>query len=289
MEHGWSARNDPLKSDLATDKPLMLVFSKRRKKTWQRATSKQIEIMGAPFVLYKNMNKIGKRKDAKGTVVFPSHSTYFTRSKFSIEEYCEVLNELPAEFKPITICLFWLDYIDPSTDIYRKYGFDVVSAGVKIANSLSFVRNFYRILTRHKYATSNDVGSYAFYAIDLGIPFFLTGTTPTVVNQGQKDKNISEVDRMTDHEFGRKTTGLFSTGPTTQITTRQESFVKEELGINEALKREDMNKLFWKHFKEQKYYLVAVIPYIFSSIFVALLFNGPWIGLLTRIRKKMTS
>jgi hypothetical protein len=196
---------------------------------------------------------------------------------------------LPREFKPITICLFWLDYIDPSADIYRKYGFEVVSAGVKIANSLSFVRNFYRILSKHKYATSNDVGSYAFYAVDLGIPFFLLGETPTVINQGQKDKNISEVDRMTDHDFGRKTTNLFSTGVRTEISAAQRDFVRDELGVDDAISRKEMNKLFWKHFKKQRYYLVALVPYIFTSIFVAILFNGPWIGFLTKIRKRMTS
>lgn len=287
FEHGWSVRDDPLKSDLATDKPMMLVFNRRRKIAWEKLSQIPVYIIGSPFVLYRRAMGITKKKGAEGTVVFPSHSTYFTKSKFDIEKYCRELEKLPPKFQPITICLFWLDYIDKTADVYRRHGFKVVTAGVKIANSLSFVRNFYEILSSHHFATSNDIGSYTLYAIDLGLPFFLTGNTPVVINAGGKDPNISTRDCLTDHHIGRTATGLFSTGPTETISPSQKKFIHEESGMQDCLKPEQLNKLFWQHAREKRYCLTAMVPYLVLSFFIFLIFNGPWIGFLTKIRKKM--
>lgn len=287
MEHGWSPLDEPLKSDLAEDKPVMLVFSQRRAKIWAKKSKIPVFTMGAPFILYKKMQRISQKKDARGTVVYPSHSTYFARSRFDIEKYCRFLKKLPKEFQPITICLFWLDYIDKRSDIYRKYDFKVTSAGVKIANSLDFVKKFYKILSSHKYATSNDVGSYTFYAVDLGIPFFLSGKMPTVINRGGRDKNIQEFARSDDFALGVKANELFSTGPITTISTVQRNFVAREMGVGDRLTGKQMNQLMRKYFKENGRWSVIII-YLLSSLFAVIVFNGPWIGLLTRIRKKMT-
>ncbi|MFA6423039.1 MAG: hypothetical protein WCW17_01150 [Patescibacteria group bacterium] len=289
MEHGWSPTEESEVSDLKTDKPLMLVFSKRRAEAWKRKSNIAVAIMGSPFIHYKNAHNITKQTNAKGTIVFPSHSTYDLKSRFDVQKYCLKLKTLPSDFFPITICLLWLDFIDKKADIYRKNGFQVVSAGPKFTNSLDFVKNFYKILSNYKYASSNDVGSYTFYSIDLGIPFFLLGESPVLINKDCRDVNVGEKTSLADFKWGREAIGLFSTGPVKKISAIQKRFVDQEMGINDCLTPEGMNNIFWKYYNKNKYWKRAFFPYLFSSLWANIMYNGPWISLLILIRKKMTN
>jgi hypothetical protein len=288
MEHGWAVNQGAIKSDLVTNKPLMLVFSKRRVKAWKKYSKIPVVIIGSPFVHYKLKHNIVTKSDARGTVVFPGHSTYFVKNIFSIEGYCLELKQLPKMYHPITICLFWLDYIDKSSDIYRQMGFEVVTAGYKITNSLDFVKNFYDILSSHKYATSNDIGSHVFYAIDMGIPFFLTGKSTVLVNKKGQDVNIGIKTKISEYPIGIKAIKLFSTGPVCKITEGQKQFVQEEMGINDCISPDKLNKLFWKYYNKELYWIKFFLPYLFVSLFTIILFNGPWIKYLMYLRKKMT-
>ena len=276
MDHGWNTDNQPLNSDLKTDKPLMMVFSKRNAKAWKKKSDIPVVIMGSPFVHYKNTHKIKQKPDAKGAVVFPGHSTYYIKSQFQVEDYCHVLKKLPKEFQPVTICLFWLDFIDQKTNIYRKMGFKVVSAGPKFTNSLEFVKNFYNILSNHKYATSNDIGSYTFYAIDFGLPFFLTGDRPILFNKGCRDINIGERASIHDYKYGKKAINLFSTGPIKTISQAQSKYVTKEMGINDCLSPKQMNKLLWKYFNGNNYWIRASFPYFIIFILLKIIVDGPW-------------
>lgn len=261
MEHGWSAESHPPITDMAIDKPLMLVFSKRRVEVWKKKSSTPVAIMGSPFTHYKNIHKITQKPDAKGTIVFPSHSTLYVKNKFSRKEFCKKLKKLPKEFQPITVCLFYLDYIDPVSEIYRKMGFKVVTTGSKLNNSLSFVKNFYDILSNNKYAASNDVGSYTFYAIDMGLPFFLIGDVPLLLNSELKDMNIGKQCRIEDFSIGKKTRKLFSTGPAKTISKTQSQFVTDELGIRDCLSPAKMKSLLWKYLKKERLWIWIVVAY----------------------------
>ena len=234
------------------------------------------------------MYKITQKPNAKGTVAFPSHSTYDVKSQFSIKDYCKTLKKLPKAFQPITICLFWLDYIDPKTEIYRKNGFCVVTAGPKLGNSLDFVKNFYSILSSHKYATSNDIGSYTYYAIDLGIPFFLVGQKTFMVNKNRHDINVPEVYKVNDYYWGKKAENLFSTGPVNTISKVQAQFVAKEMGVEDCLSPKAMNKLLWQYFHKNHYWLKAFPPYIFFYFWAIIIFNGPWIKFLIVTKKRMS-
>lgn len=288
-EHGWTPLPNPLESDLLNDKPIMLVLNIRREKAWKEAkTKKDVYILGTPFIHYKNIHQIKKNRGAKGTVVFPSHSTYDLKSLYSPKKLCQELVKIPKKYKPITICLFWLDYIDHSSQIYKDYGFTVTSAGPKLNNSLDFVKNFYNILSSHKYATSNEVGSYTFLAIDLKIPFFLTGTEPVINNRGKRDVNINKDSaKMSDYVMGKKAMKLFSTGPVDKISKEQRNFVIAETGIKNCVSRKQLNKILWNGYRKNKYWFRAFLPYLIYSSLYFLFFNGPWIRIFIQLRKKI--
>ena len=262
----------------------MLVHSKRRLIAWRKKSKLPVYVIGSPFVLYKNMKRIKKNKNAQGTVVCPSHSTYDLSADFHVQNFCDELKKMPKKYHPITICLFWTDYIDRSSHTYRKNGFKVVTAGFRIGNSLSFVSNFYKILSRHKYAVSNDIGSATFYAVDMRLPFFLVGDMPVVRNNKNRDVNIGASSTMVDHEIGRKAWKLFSGGPQDIITRQQSMFVDSELGIRDNVSPNQLNKLLWQYAKKDKYWYAKIPGHILETLVYDIVFNGPWGGWLMKQR-----
>jgi len=284
MEHGWTPYDFALKTDLKSDKPLMLVFNRRREKIWKKESSMHVAIMGSPFIHYKNAKRLNKSPNASGTIAFPSHSIYEGESRFSVEKYCRLLNDLPAEFKPIKICLFYLDYISPRAQIYKNAGFEVVTAGPKFTGSLDFANRFYRHLLSCRYATSNSVGSYAFYAIDLDIPFFLWGDKPKLVDN-KKDINISKRKRRGESKLSRIARAIFSTGPSKTISRRQKDFVAEQMGVDACLTQEELHILLKKTYKSNRYFRYIPV-HLWSCALNKIIFDAPWTGWLVRLRAK---
>ena len=79
-EHGWNAWEGPIKSDLTISKNLMLVFSKRCARAWQKESDIPVVIIGSLFIHFRRMYSIEKSPDAKGTIAFPDHSTSVYRN-----------------------------------------------------------------------------------------------------------------------------------------------------------------------------------------------------------------
>ena len=245
MEHGWTALSDPLSSDLRAKKKLMLVFSKRRENAWKEKSDTPVAIMGAPFVHYRRMNNIKIDPDAKGTIVFPAHSTNFTKSIYDVEKFCKELISLDESFKPISISLLSEDINRGLEKKYLDYGFNIVSAGNRY--DINFPEKFYHILKNHKYATGNDVGSAAFYCAEMGIPYFVLGDIAYEENDG-RDMNVALKNTIFDHKNGRIAYALFNTGPVRIISDKQNEYVYKEMGLNCCVSPQELNKLFWKYF-----------------------------------------
>ncbi|MFZ3131108.1 MAG: hypothetical protein WA125_08425 [Desulfosporosinus sp.] len=236
-DHGWAAASA---YDVLTDQPLMLVLNRRRLHAWHEKSSIPAAILGAPFVHYRKLRQIEKDRAANGTVAFPAHSTDLMDAVFDIDEYCMLLKSLPSEFQPVTICLHADDLARKKDSIYNKYGFNIVTAGSKYVPGFEFVQKFYEILRSHKYATSNEVGSYSFYAVEMGIPFFILGEPAEIENSG--DKTLPSRFSILDHPMGVFATAMFQ-GPTQVISEEQKKFVEEELGVHDCLSGIELRKL----------------------------------------------
>lgn len=243
-EHGWTASSLPLNTDLATSKSFMLVFSKRREQAWKQKSNIPVAIMGAPFVHYRRMRNIKKDDDAKGTIAFPSHSCKGVLAKFEIDKYCQELRNLPDIFKPVTICLHIDDINNGIQEKFKEQGFNVVTAGNQF--SPDFPARFYNILRSHNFSTSNTIGSYTFYAVEMDIPFFISGDLSYWENYGD-DPNVPKIYSITDYPIGKYTYDIFNNGPTTVITNQQKQFIIDEIGLNDCLSRQGMKKMLWTH------------------------------------------
>ena len=239
-EHGWNPLPKPNPYDARTDQPIMLVWSRRRLEEWNEVSSIPAAIIGSPFVHYRNKMQIEKDIAANGTVAFPAHSTPQIDAVFDIDEYCKQLKSLPIEFHPITICLHAHDLERKKDEIYKKNGFNVVTAGPIWVLGFEYVQKFYDILRSHKYATSNQVGSYSFYAVEMGIPFFIFGEPANLDNSG--DKLMPSKYSYSDYPMGAFATKMFP-GPTRVISEEQKKFVEEELGVHDCLSGIELRQL----------------------------------------------
>lgn len=241
IQHGWYGTEIP-DLEKADQIGVMLVWSKRIADAWKKRTDKEVLISGAPFLMYRHMHGIAKRPDAAGTVVFPAHSTQTFSQSYDIDAYCRQLNALPEHMKPITICLHHLD-MEHCADQFQKYGFSVVTAGESRQPGDGFVRNFYRILSAHKYSTSNMVGSYSFYSVEMGIPFFIYGPPSEFISNNAKDQNRTPIQT----EYSAMVHALFSERHEI-IPESLTKFVLDELGYYDRVDATLLRRFFIKRF-----------------------------------------
>jgi hypothetical protein len=269
IQHGWFLSAKPWQRDL--DKKhlsLYLAWSKRIHDEWVKHSQVPVFILGAPFIHYRRLNNIMKSPDASGTIVFPAHSTPNNISVYDIDAYCNRLLELPVKYKPITICLHYYDMITSTKDKYLSNGFKVTSAGNP--KSSAFVKHFYELLSTHKYATSNRIGSYVLYAIEIGIPFFLYGDEISVnVIRKKKDKNQKEIKEsikpLAENLFKKSMKDL-SRREDIKINDDQLKFVLEESGIDDCLNPKDLKRVLLKY-----YYLKTVPKAIYKLLILPLI------------------
>lgn len=244
MEHGWTKLSEPLPTDLKTKKKLMLVFSRRRAEAWKKHSEIRVEIIGAPFVLYRQMHNIRKNKNAIGTIVFPAHSCKNLDATYNIDKFCNDLKNLDEKFHPFTICLHPYDFYSSVKLSFENNGFKVVTA--QETETSSFVENFYNLLGNHKFAASNEVGSSLFYAIEMDIPYFLVGDAPLEVNDGN-EPNAPIQSTYLDYSVGISAYNLFCI-PQEHVTEKQKEYVISELGYKERIASKSLLKLFVKNY-----------------------------------------
>lgn len=244
IQHGWLSTDKPLITDLNKNIQLYFTWSKRLKDEWEKISNVKCEVITSPFVIYRRMNNITQNKDAKGTIAYPYHSTHQVKGEYDIDKYCEVLKSLPEEFQPVTISLHHSDIEEYNMDKeYEKRGFKVVCASYGQGDK-QFYEAFYDILKNYKYATANEPGSQSFYAIEMGIPFFLAGEQGIVDNRNNLDINgKTEILKTIDEKYGKIAIELFSAKPYGVITQEQKDFVESELGINDGLSKEELIKV----------------------------------------------
>jgi len=240
IQHGWYHDIEDRLSDLHVDQPIQFVWSRRMADRWRAYSQRKVIVSGTPLVHFRHMEGIERRPDAAGTVVFPQHSTRSYDSVYDVQRYCRDLDALPDEYRPITICLHFRD-VERLAPGFRENGYsEIVTAGKSRAPDLGFARNFYSILSRHKYASSNDILTGMFYAIEMGIPFFIYGPEA-------EDYSTADGSRGNFKPFADEIRPLF-TGPSTTISDEQRRLVTEELGIEDAMLPQELRRELWNLF-----------------------------------------
>lgn len=274
-EHGWYSSNKPVITDIDIPQTLMFVMNERCKKVYEdelkrRNIKRDVIVTGSPFFMYRKLMNIEKDNSAKGSVVFPCHSTCDIEVKYNVGSFCEKLEEAPKKYKPFKVCLHWCDY--NKKDIVNEYesrGYEVVTAGFpNRSNDIKFVEKYYEILKSVNYSVSNEIGTYTFYSVEMGIPFSLIDEDGLVrCNNGDVNLNNWNVEnefKIRDISPIMNNAEKVFIGLNDVITDEQKEFVEFEMGIKEQQKiniaeiKEKIIKHYWK-FNYGKFIIKMII------------------------------
>lgn len=232
--HGITHADVPAPHELEQKTPAMLFFSPRLTREYKKRSDKYCATIICPYIFYRKANEIEPDKNAAGTIAFPSHSTPEMDDVTDYKEYCSKLRSLPEEFHPLTVCLHYHDINKGLYKVFTDHGFEVVTAGNVFHPD--FIDRFYEIIRRYKFVTSNQLGSYAYYAVEMGTPFLLYGNPPVLVNVGDENIEKGPYQSFLQAEQMKKALEILGTF-SPEVTVEQKRFVEEELGVYHSIGR----------------------------------------------------
>lgn len=125
-----------------------------------------------PFLYLLDLLKGQPKPLRKGTIFFPSHSSHHVTTTFDLESMVEHLMSLDEKFQPVTVCVYWKDFLLGQHLPFEKKGMKIVSAG-HIYDKL-FLSRLYHLCSTHRYSTSNEFGAPIFFSIKSGCSYFYT-------------------------------------------------------------------------------------------------------------------
>lgn len=229
IEHGISFQLHVLDTRLLSSQgEIGLLNNKAGKQVALTANKKNLFVAGAMFVHHRLMNGVEPDVDAKGTISYPLHSTPQLNSEFDWDVYARELSELPEVYQPVSACVYWKDVVLGRHKSFEKYGIPIYSCGTM--DNEHYAHNFYQLLKRHKFATSNYLGSYAAYALEMNIPFFIYGGDFHFSLKDEDDTSLNMVHTIVNSTFFQGMKKTFDVDKerlekqTPQITTAQLEF-----------------------------------------------------------------
>lgn len=243
--HGVFFKGEPSKHELESKAPIQLYNWDEHVKLFKKKSKKLCYQFEWPYVYYRKKHGFKKHDDAKGTIVFPAHVTQTVKNEFDIDKYIYQLKSLPEEFQPVSICLHKSDVEDGIHQTYLNAGFNVYTAGNYSDDR--YLDRFYDLLSHFKYSTSNEIGSYVFFSVEMGIPFFFYGEKAKLINHGDDNFCVGEIDYFKDENY-KKAVELFTyeiKNNSIEISQNQLEFVNDKLGINSGMTRLKMTLILW--------------------------------------------
>lgn len=185
---GASGLNPILRTELANDAPAIFYHIRNNVNAYRFDYDKPCFKYESLFVFYRRKYSISKKHDARGVLFFLAHGTSQIVDNNSVDLYLSEIKKLRELHGHVSICVHYNEIKNGISDIYKNEGYDVFCAGEPI--DPNFIENFYEIMIQHEYVASNFFGSYALYAVEMSIPFFLYGSKPSFYNNG--DSNIEK-------------------------------------------------------------------------------------------------
>lgn len=243
--HGAGSFDYPFKHELESNAPCQFYQSPKTVHEWKKHSSKPCYVLYSPFVFYRKKNKIQKSSTARGTIAFPAHTTTVIDDVSDVELYIQQLQALPQEFQPVSVCLHMHDINKGRHKVFLKHDMPVYTAG----NSLDyrFAERFYDILRRFSFSTSNIIGSYTYYSVEMGIPFSIYGNKQVFINKGDSNVVLGEYDPYKEFHSYRTMYDLFL-GLHTEITQEQRDIVETDLGLRDGISRAKMSYVLYTSF-----------------------------------------
>jgi FkbM family methyltransferase len=243
IEHGVSTLDLICAHEKENDAPLIFMFCPRLVEIYKSVSAKPAYCLLNPFVFCRIANRIEQDKEAKGTLFYVSHSIGGIEDLSDFDTLLAYLAEVPEQFRPIDICLHANDVAKGLHSTFLDKGYTVYAGR---PCSYEFAQDFYRLLANFRYTMSNAVGSYSFYAVEMGIPFSLQGEEPRYRDNGctEPDAFRACTERSKQPHY-KKGVSLFQ-GFHERVTEEQAEYVDYSLGKDHTVSRARACLLLYK-------------------------------------------
>jgi hypothetical protein len=238
----FTSSDKPAPHELKSKAAVQFYHNPRMVEEFKKISTKPCYSLYSPFVFYRRKNKIEQLPNAKGTLAFPAHTTEAVDDLSDLNIYISQLKKLPKNFHPISICFHMHDINKERYKIFIDHGFDVYTAGN--INDDRFSERFYNILKKFRYTTSNLIGAYTCYSVEMGIPFFIYGEDPQYYNHWDPNfeiGNYSSYKEAPKYIFAKN---LFKE-VTSDVSKEQKDFIEDSLGINYGVSRLKMSFILY--------------------------------------------
>lgn len=236
-QHGIYHSDKPAKHEIENCAPFTLYFTKDLVINHNKVpniNSHAIHVLD-PFVYFRKRYKIKPSPSAMGTLFFVAHSTPESNVVFDDDQLLICLKEFNKEMLPVTLCFHNHDIVKGRQLLYEEHGYQIISMGLPLDKN--YIENFYNTLIKYRFTSSNHIGSYVYYSIDLGIPFKYIQQEVVFWNISDKNYEINkEISNGSDlKEVSRKLFCSESDVPT--ITDSQKKFVSVQVGEDSKMRR----------------------------------------------------
>jgi len=261
-DHGIHTTSELAPHEQDNDSNIHFTFNPERAKR-PREDKKKIYLIQHPWIGYRKKKKYQPLTDAEGTLIFISHSTSAVEwVEKDRDGYFAELANLAEKYKPLVLCMHMHDINKKYHLEYRKYGLPIVTCGN--TSSVNFVDEFYKMTIQFKYATSNSAGSQMYYCLEMGMPYFLFGETPSLLNKSDPNlpQGIYKHKNETAKQIHTTEQKLFRS-MTDEVTLEQKIFVEWMLGFGSKMTRFSLSFIAWAQFlKNQKVFVKIVLKKI---------------------------
>jgi hypothetical protein len=260
-DHGVCLQSTIREYDLNAKPRLHLASFKDRAQANSGDEGKRVLRIPHPWPLFRRRYGFNKREDAKGTLIFYTHSCPGIEVEHDFDGYFTALKKLPDEYHPLTVCMHRHDIGKGYHRTSRKYGIPIISVGY--TGSQYFVERFYSMISNFNFATSSYGGSELFYCEEFGVKYFIMGKRPKHLNLSSDFYPVGEIvmrDAVGIAAESRKF-DLFSQFPP-ESSADKSQFVTDVLGldIDEAASRAELRRyLFQEYFRHAPEILLAML------------------------------
>ncbi|WP_163339199.1 hypothetical protein [Desulfopila sp. IMCC35008] len=222
----------------------MFCYDNDNTKYYRKNTGKRCYTLFSPFVFYRRKMKIQQDADSSGTLVFPAHTTPNISNVSNVSKFIDDLNELPDSHQPVCVCLHYHDIVNGDYKIYLDNKIPVYTAGSPY--DPIFVERLYSLLKMFKYSASNQIGTYTYYSIEMGIPFFIIGERPRLINHNdmQIKKGVLE---LTEHD---KYSDMFNKD-VLELSKDKIELCRDKLGLDYGVSRIKMALILYSSVLER--------------------------------------
>ena len=259
-DHGVDLSGDLALHEKNNKSKIHLTWNKFRFENKANSNFKKLLYITNPWVLYRRKQNIQLKDNRHGTIIFYSHTNIGIEfENDNHDSYFDDLSKLDPKFAPFVICIHMHDVNKGLHKKLRKYNYPIITVG----NSLNqnFVDRFYDIIINFKYATSNKIGSQLFYSTEIGLPYFLYGEPPSLINYTEiniplgKVKSFDPISENLTNEIRNS-----FCKPQQMITIEQKNLTTKILGLDSKI---NINKLKYYFIIESlrlmPHYLVLII------------------------------